>query len=188
MPGQQSVGELDRGGRQQLKPVRRCPGGRGRRIARRWTARVEHQDVDVPEALEGGIGDDRRRLGRCRICGERLDAPCRILCARLAATSRTRASFRAQMSRSQPSCASRRAAASPRPGAAAADDRNAARDPEIHGRKRTDTMRTRRVVRKEGLEPSRPHGHQLLRLACLPFHHFRVTASMARPDGRATCR
>jgi hypothetical protein len=29
------------------------------------------------------------------------------------------------------------------------------------------------VVRKEGLEPSRPCGHRLLRPACLPFHHFR---------------
>ena len=29
------------------------------------------------------------------------------------------------------------------------------------------------MVRKGGLEPPRPRGHQLLRLACLPFHHSR---------------
>lgn len=29
------------------------------------------------------------------------------------------------------------------------------------------------TVRKEGVEPSRPYGHCLLKTACLPFHHLR---------------
>ena len=28
------------------------------------------------------------------------------------------------------------------------------------------------MVPKVGLEPTRPRGHQILSLACLPFHHF----------------
>ncbi len=42
-------------------------------------------------------------------------------------------------------------------------------------------------LRKGGLEPPRPCGHQLLRLACLPFHHFRaaVRGSSVVPDQAA---
>ena len=30
-----------------------------------------------------------------------------------------------------------------------------------------------------GVEPTRPNGHQLLKLACLPFHHPSVEAGTA---------
>ena len=35
-------------------------------------------------------------------------------------------------------------------------------------------------MRKGGLEPPRPCGHQLLRLARLPLRHFRVTDSLLK--------
>jgi hypothetical protein len=40
----------------------------------------------------------------------------------------------------------------------------------------------RSIVRREGLEPSHPFGHQLLRLACLPFHHLRMNQQSPRRD------
>jgi hypothetical protein len=40
-----------------------------------------------------------------------------------------------------------------------------------------------KVVRKGGLEPPRPCGHQLLRLARLPLRHFRVGSSLVEQVG-----
>jgi hypothetical protein len=39
-------------------------------------------------------------------------------------------------------------------------------------------------VREEGFEPSRPCGHQYLRLACLPFHHKRIYVLRTTPGTR----
>jgi hypothetical protein len=40
------------------------------------------------------------------------------------------------------------------------------------------------MVPKPGVEPGRPCEHQLLRLACLPFHHFGIEAAENAFDRR----
>ena len=41
------------------------------------------------------------------------------------------------------------------------------------------------MVPKPGVEPGRPCEHQLLRLACLPFHHFGIEAAENAFDRRS---
>src|SRR5436309_2173176 len=46
----------------------------------------------------------------------------------------------------------------------------------LHPSRAYPAWMTTYLMRRAGVEPARPFGHCLLKTACLPFHHLRVSA------------
>ena len=112
--GKQGVGQLDGRDRQELvRRVELLGGGLGR-VGWRRPAGVEHQDVDVAERVQGTAGDALRGVGPARVGDEGLHAAAGRSC-QISGCCGEAGPVRAQIRRSQPSAASRRAQARPSP-------------------------------------------------------------------------